>query len=56
MIDYVIQDREMIIEAVLEGILPEDYITDEELYDLEETLFELVCEQHTPFSTWETLQ
>jgi hypothetical protein len=53
---YVIQDREMIVGAVLEGVLSPEYISEEELFDLEETVFELVCDKYTPFSTWETLQ
>lgn len=56
MIDCAIEDREMIVQAVLDGVLSADYITEEELFDLEETVFELVCDKYTPFATWETLQ
>ena len=56
MIDCVIEDREMIIAAVLDGIISPDYITEQELQDLEETVFELVCDKYTPFTTWETIQ
>ena len=56
MIDCAIDDRGMIIEAVLDGILPPDFITDDELFDLENELFEAVCDKYTPFAIWETEQ
>lgn len=56
MIDCAIQDREMIVQAVLDGLLSADYITEEELFDLEDTIFELVCDKYTPFAIWETEQ
>ena len=56
MIDYVIEDRDMIVHAVLEGILGVEHITMDEIFELEEALFEEICDTHTPFSTWETLQ
>ena len=56
MIDCVIHDREMIVQAVLDGILSAEHITMEEIEELEDALFEEVCDKYTPFSTWETLQ
>lgn len=55
-IDCVIEDREMIVQAVLDGVLSPDYITEEELFELEDTVFELVCDKYTPFAVWETIQ
>jgi hypothetical protein len=56
MIDCVIEDREMIIQAVFDGQLGVEHITMDEIFELEEALFEEICDTHTPFSTWETLQ
>ena len=56
MIDCAIDDREMIVQAVLDGILPADYITEDELYFLEDVLFEAVCDKYSPFEIWETEQ
>lgn len=56
MIDCVIQDREMIVQAVLDGVLSAEHITDEELYDLEDAVFEAVCDKYSPFTIWETEQ
>jgi uncharacterized protein (DUF2267 family) len=56
MIDCVIEDREMIIQAVFDGVLGAEHITLEELQEIEENLFEEICDMHTPFTTWETLQ
>lgn len=53
---HIIKDREVIVASVLEGILSPEHITEEELFDLEETVFELVCDKYTPFATWETIQ
>lgn len=55
-IDCVIQDREMIVQAVLDGVLPADHITLEELFEVENNVFELICDKYTPFATWETIQ
>lgn len=54
--DCAIEDRSMIIQAALEGIISADHITEMELFDLEETIFELICDQKTPFAMWETEQ
>ncbi len=53
---YVIQDRELIIQAVFDGQLGVEYISLDEIIEMEDEIFEAVAEQHTPFSTWETLQ
>lgn len=50
------EDRQMVMQAVLEGKLPPDSVTLEELQEVEETLFELIAERKTPFATHETLQ
>jgi hypothetical protein len=50
------EDRQLIMLAVLEGKLPPESVTMEELEEVEDTLFELICAKHTQFSTWETLQ
>ena len=56
MTDCVIDDREMIIQAVFDGQLGAEYITMEEIYEIEDELFELVAAEKTVFDTWETLQ
>jgi hypothetical protein len=56
MIDCVIDDRGMVMQAVLDGLLPVDYITDDELYFMEDRLFEAVCDKYSPFQIWETEQ
>ncbi len=56
MIDCVIEDREMIIQAVFDGVLDASHITMEEIQEIEENLFEEICDLHTPFTTWETIQ
>jgi len=50
------EDRQLIMLAVLEGRLPPESVTMEELEEVEDTLFELISAKHTPFSIWETLQ
>jgi len=44
------------MQAVLEGKLPPDSVTMEELDEVKEVLFELICERQTPFSTFEVMQ
>ena len=56
MIDCVIEDRDMILQAVLDGVLGVEHVTLEEIYNLEEELFEEICDEKTPFATWETVQ
>lgn len=56
MYDCAIEDRSMIIQAVLEGILSPEHVTLKELQRLESNMFELICDQLTPFATWETEQ
>ena len=48
--DFVINDREMIIQAVLDGLLGCEHISLDEIQELEENLFEEICDIHTPFS------
>lgn len=40
-----IQDREMVVQAVLEGILTADYLTDSEVQELEVLVGEAAMEQ-----------
>ena len=56
MIDCVIDDREMIVQAVLDGILSAEHITYDELFELEDELFEAICDKYSPFAIWETEQ
>jgi hypothetical protein len=56
MIDCIIDDRDMIVQAVLDGVLGVEHITDDELFDLEDAVFEAVCDQVSPFQIWDTLQ
>jgi hypothetical protein len=50
------EDRQMVMQAVLEGKLPADAVTMEELNEVEDILFELIAARSTSFQTWETLQ
>jgi hypothetical protein len=50
------EDRKMIMQAVLEGKLPADSVTMEELHEVEEVLFELIASKHTPFETYGVMQ
>ena len=50
------EERRMVMQSVLEGKLPADAVTMEELHEVEEILFELIADRKTPFQTWETLQ
>jgi len=50
------EDRQFIMQMVLEGKLPPDSVTMEELDEVKEVLFELICERQTPFSTFEVMQ
>lgn len=54
--DFVIEDRDMIVQAVLDGVLSADHITEDELCDLEDAVFEAVCDKYSPFAIWETVQ
>lgn len=51
-----IQDRTLIRMAVFDGVLDESHLTMDDLYDMEDTVFELLCDKLTPFTTWETVQ
>jgi hypothetical protein len=55
-VDFVIEDREMIIQAVFDGQLGVEHISMEEIFELEDSLFEEICNEVTPFATWETIQ
>ena len=50
------EDRQMIMQAVLEGKLPPYSVTLDELDEVKEVLFELICERQTPFETFEVMQ
>jgi hypothetical protein len=50
------EDRQMVMQAVLEGKLPADSVTLDELDEVQEILFELICERQTPFSTFQVMQ
>lgn len=49
-------DRSMIINAVLDGIIDDSYITDDEIYELEERMFEMISDDYADFQLVETLQ
>lgn len=49
-------DRKLVMQAVLEGKLPADSVTLEELHEVEEIIFEIIADRKTPFQTWDTLQ
>lgn len=53
---YRIEDRDMVIDAVLNGVLSADHITDDELTEMEDAVFELIASDYTPFATWDTIQ
>jgi hypothetical protein len=48
--------KEERIQLVLEGVLPSDYISHEELLEVLETLEELILNRHTTHNAPETLQ
>jgi hypothetical protein len=50
------EDRKMVMVAVLEGKLPPDRVTMQELHEVEDILFELIAERKTPFATHDTIQ
>lgn len=52
----VIEDRDMIRMAVFEGQLDVTHINDEDLFEIEESVFEAIADKVTCFNTWETLQ
>lgn len=55
-VDFVIEDRDMIIQAVFDGQLGVEHITMDEIFELEESIFEEICDEVTPFAIWETIQ
>jgi len=50
------EDRKMVMVAVLEGKLPPENVTMEELNEVEDLLFELIAEKVSPFATHDTIQ
>lgn len=50
------EERRMVMISVLEGKLPADAVSMEELHEVEELLFEMIADQKTPFQIWGTLQ
>ncbi len=50
------EDRQFIMQMVLEGKLPADSVTMEELDEVQDIIFELICERQTPFSTFQVMQ
>ena len=50
------EERQMVMQAVLDGKLDASHVTMEEIQELEERVFELIADRKTPFQTWETLQ
>jgi D-arabinose 1-dehydrogenase-like Zn-dependent alcohol dehydrogenase len=50
------EDRQEVMKLVLEGKIPPEAVTLEELQEVEEILFELIADRSTPFATHETLQ
>ena len=51
-----ILDREMLRQAVFDGQLGVEHITMDDIFEMEDELFEFIADERTPFSTWETLQ
>lgn len=49
-------DRDMVIGAVFEGTINSNHITDDELFEIEDYLFELVCERKVNTFYGDTLQ
>ncbi len=50
------EDRQFIMQMVLEGKLPADSVTMEELDEVQDIIFELICERQTPFENFEVMQ
>lgn len=50
------EERQMVMQAVLDGKLDASHVTMEEIKELEERIFEMIADRKTPFQTWETLQ
>jgi|TARA_R110000868_G_C10466283_1_gene727905 hypothetical protein len=48
--------RIMVMELVLKGGLSIEYVTLEELQEVEEVLFDLIAAKNTPYETFEVLQ
>ena len=50
------EERQAVMEAVLEGKLDSSYVTMDELAEVEEVLFELIAAKKSPFMTYEVMQ
>ena len=50
------EERQMVMQAVLDGKLDASHVTMKEIQELEERIFELIADRKTLFETWETLQ
>jgi hypothetical protein len=50
------EERQFVMQMVLEGKLPADSVTLEELDEVQEVLFELICQRQTPFDAFEVMQ
>jgi hypothetical protein len=50
------EDRAMVMQAVLEGKLPPEAVTLDELNEVENAIFEIIAARQTPFSTFEVIQ
>lgn len=50
------EDRRMIMVAVLEGKLPADSVTMEEINEVQDLVFELIADRVSPFATHDTIQ
>jgi hypothetical protein len=50
------EDRKMVMVAVLEGKLPADRVTMEEINEVQDLVFELIAERVSPFATHDTIQ
>jgi hypothetical protein len=50
------EERQAVMEAVLEGKLDASYVTMDELAEVEDVLFELIAAKKSPFMTYEVMQ
>ena len=50
------EERQLVMQAVLEGKLDASHVTMDEIKEVEDIVFELIADKKTPFETWGTLQ
>ena len=50
------EERQMVMQAVLDGKLDASHVTMEEIRELEDAVFEAIAAKKTPFEIWDTLQ